>query len=41
MVGENFPLMTADNKIAKFMIENADATYFKNNMILEGRINSY
>tara|TARA_B110000438_G_scaffold289571_1_gene324279 strand:- start:283 stop:1323 length:1041 start_codon:yes stop_codon:yes gene_type:complete len=26
----------ADNKIAKFMIENTEATYFKNNMILEG-----
>ena len=26
----------ADNKIAKFMIENANATYFKNDMILEG-----
>ena len=26
----------ADNKIAKFMIENAKATYFKNDMILEG-----
>jgi len=26
----------SDNKIAKFMIENVNATYFKNNMILEG-----
>ena len=26
----------SDNKIAKFMIENANATYFKNDMILEG-----
>jgi len=26
----------ADNNIAKFMIENSRATYFKNNMILEG-----
>ena len=26
----------SDNKIAKFMIENSSATYFKNNMILEG-----
>ena len=25
----------SDNKIAKFMIENANATYFKNDMILE------
>ena len=33
--GKFFPY-DSDNKIAKFMIENADATYFKNNMILEG-----
>jgi len=26
----------SDNKIAKFMINNSSATYFKNNMILEG-----
>ena len=26
----------SDNKIAKFMIENSSATYFKNNMVLEG-----
>ena len=26
----------SDNKIAQFMIENANATYFKNDMILEG-----
>ena len=26
----------SDNKIAKLMIENSSATYFKNNMILEG-----
>jgi len=26
----------SDNKIAKFMINNTSATYFKNNMILEG-----
>ena len=26
----------SDNKIAKFMIENSSATYFKNQMILEG-----
>ena len=26
----------SDNKIAKFMIENVNATYFKNDMILEG-----
>ena len=26
----------SDNKIAKFMIENSSAKYFKNNMILEG-----
>ena len=26
----------SDNKIAKFMIENENATYFKNDMILEG-----
>ena len=26
----------SDNKIAKFMIESSNATYFKNNMILEG-----
>ena len=26
----------SDNKIAKFMIEETGATYFKNNMILEG-----
>ena len=33
--GKFFPY-DSDNKIAKFMIKNADATYFKNNMILEG-----
>ena len=26
----------SDNKIAKFMIENSSANYFKNNMVLEG-----
>ena len=26
----------SDNKIAKFMLKNSSATYFKNNMILEG-----
>ena len=33
--GKFFPY-DSDNRIAKFMIKNADATYFKNNMILEG-----
>ena len=36
MDGENFLHHDSDNKIAKFMIENAKATYFKNEMILEG-----
>ena len=31
-----FKPFDSDNKVAKFMIENSSATYFKNNMILEG-----
>ena len=31
-----FSPFDSDNKIAKFMIEKTGATYFKNNMILEG-----
>tara|TARA_B100000029_G_scaffold478431_1_gene524491 strand:- start:2211 stop:3257 length:1047 start_codon:yes stop_codon:yes gene_type:complete len=31
-----FKPFDSDNKIAKFMIENTNATYFKNNMVLEG-----
>ena len=31
-----FKPFDSDNKIAKFMIENTSAKYFKNNMILEG-----
>ena len=31
-----FKPFDSDNKVAKFMIENSKATYFKNNMILEG-----
>ena len=31
-----FKPFDSDNKIAKFMIENSSATYFKNQMILEG-----
>ena len=31
-----FKPFDSDNKVAKFMIQNSSATYFKNNMILEG-----
>ena len=31
-----FKPFDSDNKVAKFMIENSKATYFKNSMILEG-----
>ena len=31
-----FKPFNSDNKVAKFMIQNSSATYFKNNMILEG-----
>ncbi len=31
-----FKPFDSDNKVAKFMIEKSSATYFKNNMILEG-----
>ena len=31
-----FQPFDSDNKLAKFMIENSNASYFKNNMVLEG-----